>query len=243
VSLQILDASVSYGRREVVRGVALHVAPGEVLALLGPNGCGKSSLMRAVARAGPLAGGSCRLEGRVSYLPQDAPAALALTVLEVVLLGRLGRLSLRVAEEDTAAAAAALEEVGARALMGMTLAELSGGQRQLVFLAQALAGAPEVLLLDEPTSALDLRNQYQALALLRNVTRVRNIATLIVLHDLNAAVRFADRLALMHEGRVVAEGPAATVLTARRISDVFGLRVELLRSADGLPVVLPLGAV
>ncbi len=164
--------------------------------------------------------------GGVGYMPQDNAVRAALTAFEVVLLGRLRSLAFRVGDRDLLAAQAALAELGVADLAARRIGELSGGQRQLVFLAQVLAADPEALLLDEPTSALDIAHQLHVLGRLRDATVRRGLATVAVLHDLNAAARFADRIALMRAGRLVGLGRPADVC--------------VLAGPDGHPVVLPL---
>lgn len=243
MSLELRDVTVRFGAMTAVDGVDLRAAPGEVLAVLGPNGCGKSTLLRAIAELVAAQGDISRGTGRCFYLPQDNFARAALTAFEVVLLGRVRSLALRPGAADLAAAAGALAELGVGALAGRRIGVLSGGQRQLVFLAQVLAADPAFLLLDEPTSALDLAHQMQVLELLRAVTRRRGLTTIAVLHDLNAAGRFADRVAVMQAGRIVAEGAPATVLCGAVLERVYGVRVAVIDGPDGRPVVVPLGAV
>jgi iron complex transport system ATP-binding protein len=175
--LEIDNLTAGYGRQEVLRGISLAVEPGEVLAILGANGSGKSTLLRAAAGQLPhrgtlrWSGHAQQSPGAIAYMPQDNASRVALTAFEVVLLGRLRSLTLRVAPADLAAAEAAMAELGIAALAARLLAELSGGQRQLVFLAQVLAGSPRALLLDEPTSALDIAHQLHVLELLAAATR------------------------------------------------------------------------
>lgn len=135
-----------------------------------------------------------------------------------------------------------MAEIGVADLASRRIGTLSGGQRQLVFIAQVLAGNPRALLLDEPTSALDIAHQLAVLALLRDVTRRRGLTTIAVLHDLNAAARFADRLALLHRGRLVGVGGADDILTVDRLRAVFDVEVAIDAGSDGHPVVLPLRA-
>lgn len=239
-----LDAvSVRYGGTVALRDVSLTAHAGEVLALLGPNGSGKSSLLRAVAGLLPH-GGAVRRDRdcKIGFLPQDNGARAALTVLETVLLGRLRSLGMRVPAEEISRAAASLSRLGIGGLAGRLLTELSGGQRQLVFLAQLLAAEPAVLLLDEPTSALDLRNQFELLALLRELARQQGLLVVIAIHDLNAAARFADRIAVLRAGHLVALGTPAAVLTPGLLADVYGLRAEVMTSSAGHRFVMPLDA-
>ena len=238
---------VRYGNTFAVAGVSAEVEPGTVLAVVGPNGSGKSSLVKAIAGLVPVSGeilfgGRAERPSRIGYMPQDIGSRAALTVLEVVLLGRLGRLGLRVGKDDLDAVQAVLDELGIGALAPRYLGELSGGQRQLAFLAQALASAPSILLLDEPISALDIRYQFHVLEVVRTLTRARGLSTIIVVHDLNAAVRFADRLVLMSRGRLVADGLPADVLTAGTLKDVFSIEAAVQPGPDRKPIVVPLRA-
>ena len=240
--------SVRYGARPAVQGVNLDAYPGEVLAVLGANGSGKSSLLRALAGVQAHSGriawdGTSAPAGSIGYMPQDTGARVALTAFEVVLLGRMRSLSFRPGPADLRAAEAAMREIGVADLAGRRIGELSGGQRQMVLLAQVLAGDPRVLLLDEPTGALDIAHQLHVLDLLRTATRARGLTTVAVLHDLNAAARFADRVAVMHAGRLVGTGLPGDVLCPAMLEPAFAVRVAIDRGSDGHPVVLPLRAI
>lgn len=224
--VEVEDLGVRYGRQIAVDRVSLAAMPGEILGVLGPNGSGKSSLVKAIAGVLPHRG-TVRFDGVaeqpsvIGYMPQDHHSRAALTVLETVLLGRLGRLGLRVSDEDLASAGSVLDEIGIAPLALRDLGALSGGQRQLVFLAQALASAPRVLLLDEPFSALDIRHQLEVAELLARLTRERRLTTILVLHDLPMAARLADRIALLQNGRLMAMGESADILGSRAMRDVF----------------------
>lgn len=239
---------VGYGGRAVLSGVDLAIGAGEFVALIGPNGSGKSSLMRAAAglarhegaiRLGRGANGPARL----AYMPQSEGRPPALTALEVVLLGRVRHLGLRVADADLAVAEATMRELGVDVFADRYVGELSGGQRQLVYLAQALVAQPDALLLDEPTSALDMRHQLSVLSTLRDLCATRGLAVLVILHDLNAAARFADRIALLHSGRIAVCGSPREALTVARIEMAFGVTAAIGESPDGRPTVTPLAAV
>ena len=247
MSVGLEGVGAGYGRRQVLHGIDLGFAAGTVTALLGPNGSGKSTLLKAVAGLIPHTGLIAIGNGmeRIGYLPQDVPSNAHLNVLETVLLGRLHGLGLRIPPDEVAAAAAALELLDLGALADRRLSELSGGQRQMVYLAQALAGEPHILLLDEPTSALDLRNQVEVLTTIRRVTRGRThaLTTILAIHDLNAAARFADRLVLLQDGRVRAAGAAADVLRPERIAEVYGIQAYVYAGPDGQPTVTPYRAV
>ncbi|MBS0643882.1 MAG: ABC transporter ATP-binding protein [Proteobacteria bacterium] len=245
--LQTNGVSVRYGAAWAVRDVTLTARACEVLAVVGANGSGKSSLVRALAGVQRHEGtvlwdGAPTPAGRIGYMPQDTATRAALTVFEVVLLGRLRGLAMRVNPRDLAAAEAALTEVGIADLADRRIDELSGGQRQMVLLAQVLAGDPLVLLLDEPTSALDIAHQLHVLATLRAATRQRRLITVAVLHDLNAAARFADQVALLHGGRLLAHGAPMEVLRPPMLELAFDVHVAVDPGSDGHPVVLPLRA-
>jgi iron complex transport system ATP-binding protein len=234
--------AVRYGRHAALRGISLAAEPGEVLVVLGANGSGKSTLLRSLAGQQKHSG-TAHWSGpaaAIGFMPQDSTARPLLTVFETVLLGRLRSLALRVGPGDLAAAAAALAETGIADLAPRMLATLSGGQRQLAFLAQTLAGAPQALLLDEPTSALDIAHQLHVLALLRETTRRRGLTTIAVLHDINAAARFADRIAILAAGTLRAIGTARDVLTQEILRDCYGVEVAIQPGPDGRPVVIAL---
>jgi iron complex transport system ATP-binding protein len=247
VKLTVEGLSVRYGATQAIAGVDLAAHPGEVLAVIGPNGSGKSSLVKAIAGLVKHEGvvsfdGSTVRPERIGYMPQDIGARAALTVLEAVLLGRLGRLGLRVRPEDLATVEAVLGELDLMPLASRSLGELSGGQRQLVFLAQALASEPALLLLDEPISALDIRHQLEVMEIVLRMTKARNLTTLIVLHDLNIAARFADVVAVMRQGRLIRHGRPRLVIDQGMVASVFGVEAALSSAHDGRLIVTPLRA-
>jgi iron complex transport system ATP-binding protein len=242
--LAIDDLHAGYGRHEVLHGVSLPpLAAGTVMALLGPNGSGKSTLLKAVAGLLPSRGG-LRLAGadlralpraervtRLAHLPQALPAPVPLTVIESVLAAlRAGAGGHR---GDLARAEQVLAELGLQALALQPLAALSGGQRQLAGLAQALVRGPQVLLLDEPLSALDLRHQLITMRLLRGLAAQRGIAVLMVLHDLNIALRHCSAAALLQQGRLLAAGTPEETLTPARIEAAFGVKARIERCSLG----------
>ena len=242
------NVSVVYGRQFAVVDVTLSAAPGEIVALLGANGSGKSSLLRSLAGLQAHGGtitwdGGPAARGSIGYMPQDNMTRAALTAFQVVLLGRMRSLSLRVGETDLVAAERAMTEIGVADLASRRIGELSGGQRQMVLLAQVLAANPRVLLLDEPTSALDIAHQLHVLAVLRDITRLRGLTTIAILHDLNAAARFADRLALLDRGRLLGIGRPTDILCPDSLRTAFAAHVAVDAGSDGHPVVLPLRAV
>jgi len=243
VKLQVQDLCVRYGERSAVQGVSLQCTPGRVTGIIGPNGSGKSSLVKAIAGMLPCSGtlhfdDAPARPAAIGYMPQDLQAPMALTVLEVVLLGRLGQLRLRVQPADLDAVRTVLQSLDIDALAGRYLSELSGGQRQMVFLAQALVAQPRLLLLDEPISALDVHHQLTVLERVRQLTRDQGLTTLLVLHDLQAAARYCDDLLLLRQGTVAARGTPSEVLTVAHMAGSFAVRSERLQCADGTPVLV-----
>lgn len=248
MSLILENICVQYGRRTVVRNISLEAQFGRVLALVGPNGSGKTSLIKAVAGLIPFGGhiafaGSKGRPNALGYMPQDQQGPLSLSVVEVVLLGRLERLQMRVRDEDLDAVRGVLQRLGIGHLAGRDLGELSGGQRQLVYLAQALVSEPRVLLLDEPISALDINHQLEVLELVAAMTRERQLCTVMVLHDLQATARYADDVVLLSGGSVLAQGTPEEVLTPESMRHVFGVDMEVLTTSSGSRVLVPLALV
>lgn len=250
-TLRIERLGVSYGRRAVIAGLDVgEVLPGELTALLGPNGSGKSTLLKALAGLVPVTGrvwlGAQELSRAsfaeraraVVYLPQALPAAVHLRAFESVLAaanaqGARGRDDAVLAEVF-----GLLEKLGVAHLAARHLDELSGGQLQLVGLAQALIRRPAVLLLDEPLSALDLNYQFHVMDLVRREAAVRGIVVMVVLHDINIALRHAQRVLMLKDGRLLAEGPPDGVVTPALLAETYGVRGRLERCSRGLPQVL-----
>jgi iron complex transport system ATP-binding protein len=240
--IEIKDLNVYYGARHVLKNVSLEVQRGEIMALLGPNGSGKSTLIRALSGVAP-ASGALYLGGRalaglspasrarlVAVVPQTVSLPPAFTVLETVLLGRTPYLNFlgQVSEKDHEIARSALVRADALYLAERRVGELSGGEQQRVLLARALAQSTPVLLLDEPTAHLDLQHQIGLLELVRRLARQENLTVLIALHDLNLAARYADRVALIVEGQIKAQGTPKEVLRADTLSDVYQWPVQVI---------------
>ena len=241
-----------YGEEDVLRSCDLHLEPGEVVGVVGPNGAGKSTLVRVLTRRLPVRGGSVSVDGRpldrfgrlelarkMAVVPQLPELPPGYDVRELVAMGRTPHLGLLrpEREEDRRAVEAAMRTTDTLRLAGRSATELSGGERQRVVLARALAQSPRYLLLDEPTNHLDLRYQVEVLAFTRREVQ-RGIAALVVLHDLNLAASVCDRLVVLKEGRVVAEGAPAQVLTAPLVSHVYGTEVEV-HGAGTRPWIVP----
>jgi iron complex transport system ATP-binding protein len=249
--LRLEDVSVSYGRRPVVRDVSFELGPGRWLAIIGPNGAGKSTLLRAlvgvVAHRGVIeiggVGRRVRDTGvpRVAYVPQHPGRPDGMTTAEYVLLGRTAHLGLLRSESgaDRRRVAEVLEQMGLSDQADREMAELSGGEAQRASLARALVQEASILVLDEPTSSLDLGHQLAALELIDRLRRELDLAVVTAMHDLTEAGRFADQLLLLADGRPVALGPPAEVLTEPVLSRYYRTPVSVLDGPDGTAVVVP----
>jgi iron complex transport system ATP-binding protein len=248
VRAEVRRLSVIYGDHWALRDVSADFGASRVHALIGPNGAGKSTLLKCLAgmqrhqgqvRLGDrTVGFSSRVPDGVGYLPQSGTLGVSLTVFEVVLMGRLQFLGLRVSSGDMEQAESLLDLFGIAGLAGKRIGEISGGERQLVLIAQALMRQPRLLLLDEPGNNLDLRNQLQTLEFMQRISSAREVTVIAALHDLGMAARFADTVTLLRDGRLHASGSPADVLTEKTIAEVYGIGVDV-SSKDGVVSIVP----
>ena len=252
--IELKQLSVGYPGLTVLRELDLRVEAGEVLAVVGPNGVGKSTLVRAASGAlRPLAG-SVEIDGlrlheltpaqrarMVSVVPQASNLPPAFTAFDVVILGRtpyLGWLGTE-GELDHRLVAEAMARTETLGLAQRRVGELSGGEQQRLLIARALAQGAPAMLLDEPTAHLDLRHQDRVLKLVRRLTNDQGLSVLLALHDLNLVARFADRVALLSDGRVRKIGRPQEVLTPEELAAVYGIQIHVMTNPfDGKPLVL-----
>jgi iron complex transport system ATP-binding protein len=250
--INLSELSVSYGERLVVQAVSLGVTPGEWLGLIGPNGAGKSSMLRAVAGLVPFAGtvtfgpdeerpSRRRASQLVAYLPQRPELPPTMTVGDYILLGRSPYIPLFGSERghDHRVADAVVRRLALTAFAERRLGELSGGEAQRVVLARALTQGAPVLLLDEPSAALDLGEGQRVLELIDELRFERGLTVISAMHDLGIIGQFADRLAVLVEGRLIQVGVAREVLTTATIERHFGASVRLVEDGRGGIVVVP----
>ncbi len=252
-SLSFHQVAVHYGRRQAIAPFTDVVRPGEWLCLIGPNGAGKSSILRAVAGLVPHTG-TIEIDGSplslrsarrraelVAYVSQSPELPDDMTGEEYVLLGRTPYIGYFGVESvhDRGMVANVLERLDLVELAPRRLATMSGGERQRLVIARALAQEAPILLLDEPTSALDIGHQQQSLELVDQLRREHGLTVVSAMHDLTLAGLYADRLALLHQGHVVSTGTAAHVLRAETLSEFYGASVTVHHDPDGTVVVVP----
>jgi iron complex transport system ATP-binding protein len=237
--LDIAHVAIAYGRKPVIHDLTLPpLERGTLTALIGPNAAGKSTFLRGVAGLEPMTG-TLRLDGgdlaalsrqararRVGYMPQAVPQGIALSVLEAV-VGALHASTGSSASDHLRRAYNVLESIGIAALAMQSMAELSGGQRQLASLAQAIVRDPDILLLDEPTSALDLRHQTMVMDCATALARTHNMIVVAVLHDIGLAARYADQVAVLSEGRLAGFGKPEDAITSAMLAEIYGVRARV----------------
>ncbi|MDY0236851.1 MAG: ABC transporter ATP-binding protein [Gudongella sp.] len=251
MTLDVEGLGFSYGRREVLRDISLSTGEG-ITSLIGPNGAGKSTLVKCLAGIHRPGSGTAFFNGlelisgkrdpdlRVAYMPQDQPCTTKMTVLEVILLGRVRSLSIKVSEDDMEHCYGALEDLNIEELAERPFNQLSGGQCQMVMVAQCLASDPDMIILDEPINNLDLRRQLEMFETMNRMTKKNGLTTLMVLHDINLAARYSDRLAVMGNGRMHGYGTPSETITEEMLEDVYGVKAIVDRGRFGIPRIEPI---
>jgi len=254
VKIEAQDVCLSYGRKIVLSGLTFQLKPGEVVGLIGPNGCGKSTVIRALSHTIVPRSGKILLDGQdvkrlsrqdlarlLAVVPQMPLLPSAFTAFEIVLMGRNPHLGLFQYEKqkDLAIAWRAMEKTGTQSLAKRRVGELSGGEIQSLLIARALTQETKAILLDEPTANLDIGRQLEALDLIKALCREDNLVVLAALHDLNLAAQYCDWLILINNGQIYAEGTPSEVITADNIAAVYGAESCVYNHpANGLPCVL-----
>ncbi|WP_122668948.1 Fe(3+) dicitrate ABC transporter ATP-binding protein FecE [Pseudomonas viridiflava] len=252
-TLQAQQLDIGYGATRIVQDLSFSPPPGKVTALIGPNGCGKSTLLKAFARILTPQAGSLTLDGKayrdlsardlarkVAFLPQVLPIPEGVSVRQLVAYGRSPHNSLwgRLSGADQHSVEQALQRMELETLADRPLSDLSGGQRQRAWLAMILAQDAAIVLLDEPTTYLDISHQVELLDLMRALS-AEGKTVITVLHDINQACRYADHLAVMQAGRLVASGTPGDVLNAELVCRVFDVQVQIMREpVAGTPMCI-----
>ncbi|MBX8540176.1 Fe(3+) dicitrate ABC transporter ATP-binding protein FecE [Pseudomonas cichorii] len=251
--LQAQQLDIGYGDTRIVQALSFSPPPGKVTALIGPNGCGKSTLLKAFARILTPQAGKLSLDGqayaqlsprelarKIAFLPQVLPIPEGVSVRQLVAYGRSPHNSLwgRLSGADRSSVDQALQRMELETLAERPLSDLSGGQRQRAWLAMVLAQDAAIVLLDEPTTYLDISHQVELLDLMRQLS-AEGKTVITVLHDINQACRYADHLAVMQAGRLVASGTPDEVLDAELVSRVFDVQVQIMREpVAGTPMCI-----
>ena len=239
LQLEIKNIAVNYGKKEVIKDI------------IGPNGTGKTTILKAIAKLISHHGEIKIIQDSevktfresITYVPQMSVNIVNLTVFEMVLLGRVKDLTWKVEKVHLDAVAQILEELHLTPLSYTKFSSLSGGQKQMVIMAQALVSAPKVLLLDEPTSALDLKHQLQVMEIARNYTKKTNAITILVLHDIALATRYSDQLLLLHEGYSMKQGTVQEVIRPELLEKVYEVKLDVSRSEKGYITVTPISTI
>lgn len=256
-SLAADGLAVGYDQREIIHDLSVRIPTGKITVIVGANACGKSTLLKTLARLLKPSRGTVLLDGKsiqqiptrevatkLGLLPQSPTAPEGITVADLVGRGRYPRTRWirQWSREDDAAVAEAMTSTDVLSIADRPIDELSGGQRQRVWIAMALAQETDILLLDEPTTFLDLTHQFEVLDLLVDLNKSEDRTIVLVLHDLNQACRFGDHLIAMKDGAIVAEGNPSQVITEEVVQDVFGLAVKVVPDpVAGTPMVVPIG--
>jgi iron complex transport system ATP-binding protein len=246
---------VGINKKTIVHDLSLAVPEGKITAIIGPNGCGKSTTLKALSRIWPLERGSISFQGRdihslsqrefaqcLAILTQSPQAPTDLTVQDLVEMGRfphrgfLGRAS----RDDARHVEWALAQTGMSGMRDRLLHTLSGGERQRAWIAMALAQRPQVLLLDEPTTYLDICHQLEVMQLLVKLNRELGLTVVMVIHELNHALQYADYVAVIKAGRLVREGAPKEIVTAELLREVFGVRADEFACTNGLRALVPI---
>lgn len=253
--LNVKDVVFAYSGVKILDRISLELERSEVLGVIGPNGTGKSTLIRCMNRVLRPQSGTVTLDGvdiqdmtrveiarKLGYVPQSSKNSFPATVFDTILMGRRPHGGWRSSPRDVKKALEMLKLVGLEDLAMRDFTELSGGQQQKVVLARALVQEADVLLLDEPTSNLDIRQQLETMEIIRRLVEDRGISALMAVHDLNLAARYADRILMLKGGRVFDTGDPFSVLTAENIREVYGVEA-VVKEDDGRPYILLRGPV
>ncbi|GAB6169366.1 ABC transporter ATP-binding protein [Clostridium carnis] len=242
------NISVNFKNKEVLKDITTRFNEGEVTSIIGPNGTGKTTFIKAISKMIDYKGrfymnGNLKEKvplDKMAYVPQMSNSSSNLTVFEMVLLGHMKDLKWKISKDKLEEANSILEKINLSHLSYSKFSSLSGGEKQLVIMAQALVSKPKILLLDEPTSALDIRHQLQVLDLAREYTEENNAITIVVIHDLALSTRYSDKIILFNKGYIAKEGNAKDVLEPELLKDVYRVEVDVCLTKKGYFSVTPI---
>ncbi len=250
MKVKIDDVCVNYGKHKALQNVSFDVLPGEVLSIVGPNGSGKSTLIKCIAQIMKPTSGCIYVDGRdvskidlneaaklIGYVPQNFHYLFYSTVMETVLLGRKPHIKWRIAQNDLDIVQHSLDDMNISDKADKFMDELSGGEKQKVYIARTLAQQPQLYLLDEPTSNLDLKHQIEVLEITKRLTKSQGASMIVALHDLNLAMKYSDKVAMLEKGKLYAYGRPEDVLTVDNIDKVYDVEALILESIHGKYIV------
>lgn len=240
--LEIRNLSFAYSKnKEVLKDVSFKAIKGEVLGILGPNGTGKTTLIKCINRILPIGSGEILIENfniknlkqkevaqRIAYVPQYSSSFVNLNVIDTVMMGRVPYVTNKFSEKDMQIVIEILKKMNLEKFAFTNIKEMSGGERQLVYIARAMAQEPQIIILDEPTSSLDLSNQLFVMQKIVDLAKQKKIAVLISIHDLNLAAMFCDKILMLNKGNAVIQGSIQEVLTAENIEKIYRVKTEIL---------------
>jgi len=252
LKLKIDNISFSYGTTEVLKDISIDFEEPGIVGVIGPNGAGKSTLLRCINNILKPHNGKILIEDRdisemdsveiarnLGYVPQEFPFSFLTTVFDTVLTGRRPYTSWRIGQKDMKIAANIIKMLDLEDFALRNMSELSGGQQQRVMIARALAQQSGIMLLDEPTSKLDIRHQLEVMNIIKTLSMEKQMLSIIVMHDLNLASRYTDRIVMLKSGSIASSGDPETVLTKENIRDVYGVEATVVIE-DDLPHVIPI---
>ena len=248
LKMNLTDIKISYGKNNIIKNIKAEFYGGNVVSLIGPNGTGKTTLLKAIAHLIKYEGdigvigetGYKNFRDSFTYVPQMSVNNINLTVFEIVLLGRVRDLTWKIEKIHLNAVAEILDELNLSHLSCSKFSSLSGGQKQMVIMAQAMVSKPKILLLDEPTSALDLKHQLQIMETAKKYTKKTGSITVIVLHDIALAARYSDEILLLHEGYSVQQGIPEDVLKEELLEEIYGVELDISKSSRGFISITPI---
>ncbi|MBU1196450.1 MAG: ABC transporter ATP-binding protein [Proteobacteria bacterium] len=251
--LSINNLFFGYKNTNILKDISLELHKGEILSIVGPNGTGKTSLLKCITGIHKPDCGTIMINGQdlckmhrrnraksVGYVPQNSPSKFPITVFDVVLMGRRPYMTWRPLNEDLKKVAYIIESMNLKEFALRDFDQLSGGQKQKVLLARAVAQDTDYLLLDEPTSSLDLKHQLEVLELLSSLVTENNAAVMLAMHDLNLASRFSHRIVMLNKGQIICSGTPQQVMKTENIRSVYGVEA-IIKQNNGYPYVLPTG--
>lgn len=247
--LSVKDLRFSYGRTEILRGVSMNAEENEIVSILGPNGTGKTTLLKCMCNIHRPNGGTISVGGEdvlglagkglaknIGYVPQSVPTS-RMTVFDSVLIGRRPHFTLNPSTDDVRIASEVIDMMGLSHLSLKYTDMISGGEFQKVQISRAIAQEPKVLILDEPTNNLDITNQHRTMHMVEDAVRSRGMCTIMTMHDINLAIHYSDRFVFIKDG-VVAGSGGREIITEDLIEDVYGIRAEIIYHHD-VPLVVP----